>query len=192
MCVVVNFDALAQASDTRIEMRIEKLSSCAECRIRTQGLRHQLASRLNVHWQTDWAIETARLDDQRAFSPLDPTVSWLSYLALAICMYVVVNLMLSHRQAIIESKGDKLSSSAECRIRTQSLRHPIASRLNNVTVKLNFNDAHKHDSAQNRMCPSPVIKRWIVIKWAIKNNVRWNFNQNTRIIVQKMHLKCHL
>ena len=31
--------------------------------------------------------------------------------------------MLWHRQAIFESKGDKLSSSAECRIRTQGLRH---------------------------------------------------------------------
>ena len=38
--------------------------------------------------------------------------------------------MLWHRQAIIESKGDKLSSSAECRIRTQGLRHLFASRLN--------------------------------------------------------------
>ena len=39
--------------------------------------------------------------------------------------------MLWHRQAIFESKGDKLSSSAECRIRThQGLRHQIASGLN--------------------------------------------------------------
>ena len=38
--------------------------------------------------------------------------------------------MLWHRQAIFESKGDKLSSSAECRIRTQGLRHLFASRLN--------------------------------------------------------------
>ena len=38
--------------------------------------------------------------------------------------------MLWHRQAIFESKGDKLSSSAEGRIRThQGLRHQIASRL---------------------------------------------------------------
>ena len=28
--------------------------------------------------------------NQRAFSPLDPTASWLSYLAMAICMFVVV------------------------------------------------------------------------------------------------------
>ena len=64
------------------ESKGDKLSSSAECRIRThQGLRHQIASRLNAHWQTDWAIEdqaknlnsTARPYDQRAFSPLDPT-----------------------------------------------------------------------------------------------------------------------
>ena len=36
----------------------DKLSSSAEWRIRThQGLRHQIASRLNARWQTDWAIE---------------------------------------------------------------------------------------------------------------------------------------
>ena len=38
--------------------------------------------------------------------------------------------MLWHRQAIFGSKGDTLSSSAECRIRTQGLRHLFASRLN--------------------------------------------------------------
>ena len=64
------------------ESKGDKLSSSAENRIRThQGLRHQIASRLNAHWQTDWAIEnqaknlnsTARPYDQRTFSPLDPT-----------------------------------------------------------------------------------------------------------------------
>ena len=38
--------------------------------------------------------------------------------------------MLWHRQAIFESKGDKLSSSAEGRIRTQGLRYLFTSRLN--------------------------------------------------------------
>ena len=28
-----------------------------ECRIRTNGLWKQISSRLNAHWQTDWAIE---------------------------------------------------------------------------------------------------------------------------------------
>ena len=82
------------------ESKGDNLSSSAECRIRThQDLRHQIASRLNAHWQTDWAIEdqakdlnsTARPYDQRAFSPLDPTLSWLSHLALAIYIFVVVN-----------------------------------------------------------------------------------------------------
>ena len=77
----------------------DKLCSSAECRLWTRGPRHQIASRLNARWQTDWAIEdqaknlnsTARPYDQRAFSPLDPTVSWLSHLALAIYIFVVVN-----------------------------------------------------------------------------------------------------
>ena len=77
----------------------DKLCSSAECRIWTRGPRHQIASRLNARWQTDWAIEdqaknlnsTACPYDQRAFSPLDPTVSWLSHLALAIYIFVVVN-----------------------------------------------------------------------------------------------------
>ena len=44
------------------------------------------------------------------------------------CMLLLIS-MLWHRQAIFESKGDKLSSSAECRI-TQGLRHLFANRLN--------------------------------------------------------------
>ena len=59
----------------------DKLCSFAECRIWTRGLRHQIASRLNAHWQTDWAIEdqakhlnsTARPYDQREFSPFNPS-----------------------------------------------------------------------------------------------------------------------
>ena len=35
---------------------------------------------------------TARPYDQRAFIPLDPTVNWLSHLALAIYIFVDVNL----------------------------------------------------------------------------------------------------
>ena len=45
------------------------------------------------------------------------------------CLSLLIS-MLWHRQAIFESKGDKVSSSAECRIRTQGLRHLFASRLN--------------------------------------------------------------
>ena len=72
------------------ESKGDKLSSSAEGRIRTQGLRYLFTSRLNACWQTDWAIEdqaknlnsTAHPYDQQAFSPLDLTASWLSYLAI--------------------------------------------------------------------------------------------------------------
>ena len=39
------------------ESKEDNLSASAEYRIRTQGLRHETASRLNAHWQTEWAIE---------------------------------------------------------------------------------------------------------------------------------------
>ena len=45
------------------------------------------------------------------------------------CLLLLIS-MLWHRQAIFESKGDKLSSSAEGRIRTQGLRYLFTSRLN--------------------------------------------------------------
>ena len=55
---------------------------------------------------------------------------WLTYcMQKYTCLLLLIS-MLWHRQAIFESKGDKLSSSAEFRIRTQGLTHQIASRLN--------------------------------------------------------------
>ena len=84
---------------TTFKSKGDKFSSSAECRIWTRGPRHQIASRLNARWQTDWAIEdqaknlksSAGPYDQRAFSPLDPTVSWLWHLALAMNIFLVVN-----------------------------------------------------------------------------------------------------
>ena len=78
------------------ESKGDKLSSSDECRIRTQGLWNRISGRLNTHWQTDWAIEDqvknsiARPYDHRAFSPLDPPAGWLSHLALAIYMFVLL------------------------------------------------------------------------------------------------------
>ena len=45
------------------------------------------------------------------------------------CLLFLIS-MLWYRQAIFESKGNKLSSSVEWRIRTQGLRHLFASGLN--------------------------------------------------------------
>ena len=50
------------------------------------------------------------------------------YIYIHTCLLLIS--MLWHRQAIFESKGDKLSSSAEGRIRTQDLRYLFTSRLN--------------------------------------------------------------
>ena len=123
------------------ESKGDKLSSSAECRIRThQGLRHQIASRLNARWQTDWAIEgqakrtwtrqpVPMISEHSAHSTQQP-FGIRTWLWRYTCLLLLIS-MLWHRQAIFESKGDKLSSSAECRIRShQGLRHQIASRLN--------------------------------------------------------------
>ena len=116
----------------------DMLCSSAECRIWTRGPRHQFASRLNAHWQTDWAIEDQAKTWTRQLVPMISEHSahlaplsvdfrtWLwryTYLVLLISI-------LWHRQAIFKSKGDKLCSSAECRIWTRGPRHQIASRLN--------------------------------------------------------------
>ena len=56
--------------------------------------------------------------DQRAGNPLDPTAVWHSHLLWRYTCLLLIS-MLWHRQAIFESKGDKLSTSAYCRIQTQ-------------------------------------------------------------------------
>ena len=91
----VNFDW--QQGD--FELKGGKLSSSAECRIRTQSLWNWVSSRLNSCWQTDWAIKDQAKDlnsiahpyDQRAFSPIDPAADMGSTLALVIYMFVGVN-----------------------------------------------------------------------------------------------------
>ena len=54
--IVVNFDALAQASDFRIERR-QLVFLCWEQDSNPEGLWNPIFSRLNACWQTDWAIE---------------------------------------------------------------------------------------------------------------------------------------
>ena len=40
-----------------LKSKEDKLCSSAECMIRTQCIRYQIASKLNARWKTDWAIE---------------------------------------------------------------------------------------------------------------------------------------
>ena len=114
--VVVNFDALAQASDFRIEKRqVVFLRWMQDSN--PEGLWNPISSRLNACWQADWAIEDqAKKTWNRQSVPMISRHSthltplpfgirtWLwryTYLLLLISM-------LWHRQAIFESKGDKL------------------------------------------------------------------------------------
>ena len=121
------------------ESKGDKLSSSAECRIRTQGLRHLFASRLNACRQTDWAIENQAkktwtrqpvpmISKHSAHSTSLP-VGFRTWLWRYTCLLLLIS-MLWRSQAIFELKGDKLPSPAECRIRTQSLWHQFARRLN--------------------------------------------------------------
>ena len=135
---VVNFDALAQAIDIRIERR-QVVVLCYMQDSNPGSLRHQIASKLNARWQTDWPIEdqaknlnsTARPYDQRAFSPLDPTARWLSHLVLGIYMFVVVNfdalalandIRIERREAVVLRWMQDSNPGY--------LRHQIASKLN--------------------------------------------------------------
>ena len=86
------------------------------------SLRHQMASRLNAHSQTDWAIEDqAKTWTQQPVPMMSKhSAHWTSlpirfrtWLWWYTCLLLSI-LMLWHRQAISEPKGNKLSSAAEC------------------------------------------------------------------------------
>ena len=143
MCVVVNFDALAQASDIQIERR--QIVFLCWMQNLNPGSQLQIDSRLNARWQADWAIEdqtknlnsTARPYDLRAFSPLDPTVSWLSHLALAIYMFVVVNfdvlaqasdIQIERRQVVFLCWMQDLNPGSKTPNRQQT-EYPLTNRL---------------------------------------------------------------
>ena len=68
--VVVNFDALAQANDFRIERR-QVVFLCRMQDSNPGGLWNPIFSRLNACWQTDWAIE-----DQAKKLELDSPSLW--------------------------------------------------------------------------------------------------------------------
>ena len=97
------------------------MSSSAECRIRTQAVRHLFARKLNACWQTDWVIEdqaktwtrqpVPMISKHWAHSPSLP-VGFRTWLWRYTCLLLLIS-MLWHRQGIFQSKGDKLSSSAE-------------------------------------------------------------------------------
>ena len=141
------------------ESKGNKLSSSAECRIRTQRVSETQspADRMPADKPTElsriklkkiWTRQPVPMISKHSahLTPLRFGIrTWLwryTYLLLLISM-------LWHRQAIFELKGDKLSSSAECRIRTQRVSETQSpadwmpgdkpTELSRIKLKKNFN-----------------------------------------------------
>ena len=139
MFVVVNFDALAQATDFQIERR-EVVVLCWMQDL-NQGFWNRISSRLNAHWQTDCTIENQakKTWNQQPVPMISEHSAHSTHLPFGCrtCIWRYTRLLLSisilwHRQAIFKSKGDKLSSSAECRTWTRVYRKCIwKNRLHN-------------------------------------------------------------
>ena len=139
MFVVVNFDALAQTSDIQIERR-QVVFLCWEQDSNPSGSqtsnRQQtecpLTNPLSYQWSSykTWTRQPVPMISQHSAHLTPQPFGIRTWLWRYTCLLLLIS-MLWHKQAIFKSKGDKLSSSAESRIRThQGLRHQIASRLN--------------------------------------------------------------
>ena len=120
MFAVVNFDALAQESDFWIKRRQVVFlcwmqdSNPGSQRPNRQQTECPLTDPLS-YWGSSYKTwnSTALPYDQQAFSPFDPLpVGFRTWLWRYTCLLLIS--MLWHRQAIFESKGNKLSFSAEC------------------------------------------------------------------------------
>ena len=139
MFVVVNFDALAQASNIRIEKRQvvflsweqdsnQSGSQITNCQQTECPLTNRLSYRGSSY--TTWTRQPVPMISEHSAHLTPQPFGIRTWLWRYTCLLLLIS-MLWHRQAIFGSKGVKLSSSAESRIRThQGLRHQIASRLN--------------------------------------------------------------
>ena len=87
------------------------------------SLRHQIANKLNAHLQTVWAIEDKAktwtqqpvpIMREHSIHLISLPIGFPTWLWRYTCLLLLM-LMLWHRQAIFESRGDNLSPSAECR-----------------------------------------------------------------------------
>ena len=136
MFVVVNFDALAQASDIQIERRqavflcwIQDLNPGPQTPNRQQ-IECSLTNRLSYRGSSlkTWTRQPVPIISEHSAHLVPLSVDFRTWLWRYTCLLLIS--MLWHRQAIFKSKGDKLCSSAECKIWTRGPRHQIASRLN--------------------------------------------------------------
>ena len=139
MFVLVNFDALEQASDTWIERRQvvfpcweQDSNSSGSQTLHRQQTKCPLTNRLSYQGSSykTWTRQPVPMISQHSAHLTPQPFGIRTWLWRYTCLLLLIS-MLWHRQAIFKWKGDKLSSSAESRIRTnQGLRHQIPSRLN--------------------------------------------------------------
>ena len=132
MLVFVNVDALAQASDIRIERRQDALV----CWMQDSNL--EVADTYSpVDWMpTHKSIELSRIQLKNWTQQPIPLMSehsahltslpvgFRTWLWRYSCLCLLMS-MLWHRQAIFESKGDKMPCSVELMIRTWKSQTPI-------------------------------------------------------------------
>ena len=139
MFVVVNFDALAQASDIQIERRqvvflcwMQDLNpgpQTPNCQQTECSLTNRLSYRGSSFFKKTCTRQLIPMISEHSAHLAPLSVDFRTWLWRYAYLLLLIS-MLWHRQAIFKSKGDKLCSSAECRIWTRGPRHQIASRLN--------------------------------------------------------------
>ena len=133
--VVVNFYVLAQASDIRIERSCLPLLNAgfepkvSDTNSPAEWMHADKPTELSRIKLKTWTRQPVPMINRRSVHSTSLPAGFRTWLWWYKCLLLLIA-MLWHRQAIFESKGDKLSSSTECRIRTQGLRHIFASRLN--------------------------------------------------------------
>ena len=132
MFVVVKFDALTQASDIRIKRR-QVIFLCLEQDSNPSGSQtpnpQQTECPLTIrlsYWGSSyktWTRQPIPMISEHSAHLTPQPFGICTWLWRYTCLSLLIS-MLWHRQAIFESKGDKLSSSAGSRIRThQGHRH---------------------------------------------------------------------
>ena len=89
--LVVNLDALAQASDFRIERRLF-VFLCWMHDSTLGSLRNQLTSRLNAQSQTNWAIEDQAKNLNSTACGDEPTGDIYEYIYPYLCIHIYISI----------------------------------------------------------------------------------------------------
>ena len=138
-CVLLSISMLLH-THVIFESNGDKLSSFAECMVRTWKSQdtYSPADWMPTHKSTELLRIKLKTWTQTPMPIMSEHSARLTSLQFGCCIWLwrftcllVLISMLWHRQAIFESKGEKLSSIAECMISNLEVsRHLFASRLN--------------------------------------------------------------